>query len=211
MLLPLALAQFIASYDTSSMNVAISNIAADLDTTITGVQTAISLFTLVMAAGMITGSRLTDIWGRRICFQAGIALYGLGALLTALAPAYWVLILGWSIFEGLGSALMIPPIYILISVSVDDLKTRAKAFGLVSAMAAVAAAVGPLLGGFFATYISWRASFGTEVLVTILILYLSLRIAEAPYQGKPFLMWGAVLRGRHDVMCSGSHRSPTVG
>lgn len=195
MLLPLALAQFIASYDTSSMNVAMSNIAADLDTTITGVQTALSLFTLVMAAGMITGSRLTDIWGRRICFQAGMALYGLGALLTALAPAYWVLILGWSIFEGLGSALMIPPIYILISVSVDDLKTRAKAFGLVSAMAAVAAAVGPLLGGFFATYISWRASFGAEVLVTILILYLSLRIAEAPYQGKkPSLdVGGAVL------------------
>src|SRR5688572_10315323 len=97
MLLPLALAQFIASYDTSSMNVAISDIAADLDTSVTGVQTAITLFTLVMAAGMITGSRLTDIWGRRVCFQAGVAIYGLGALITALSPTLPVMIVGWSV------------------------------------------------------------------------------------------------------------------
>jgi MFS family permease len=184
MLLPLALAQFIASYDTSSMNVAISDIAADLDTSVTGVQTAITLFTLVMAAGMITGSRLTDIWGRRRCFQLGVAVYGLGALTTALSPTLGVMIIGWSVLEGLGSALMIPPIYILISVSIDDLKDRAKAFGVVSAMAAVAAAVGPLLGGFFATFITWRASFGAEVLVTFLILYLSLRIVDPPHEGE---------------------------
>ena len=195
MLLPLALAQFIASYDTSSMNVAISDIAADLDTTVTGVQTAITMFTLVMAAGMITGSRLTDIWGRRICFQLGIAIYGVGALITALSPTLGVMLLGWSVLEGIGSALMIPPIYILISVSFDNLKDRARAFGVVSGMAAVAAAVGPLLGGFFATYITWRASFGAEVLVTLLILYLSLRIAEVPNKGrKPsFDVLGAVL------------------
>jgi len=195
MLLPLALAQFIASYDTSSMNVAISNVAKDLNTTITGIQTAITMFTLIMAAGMITGSRLTDIWGRRYCFQIGIAIYGFGAFLTAISPAYWVLIVGWSILEGIGSALMIPPIYILISVSFDDIKDRAKAFGLVSAMAAVAAGVGPLLGGFFATAITWRASFATEVLVTLLILYLSLRIVERPHEGeKPSLdIVGAVL------------------
>lgn len=195
MLVPLAMAQFIASYDSSSMNVAISNIASDLDTSITGVQTAITLFTLVMAAGMITGSRLTDVFGRRICFQIGIAIYGTGALMTALAPHYAVLILGWSVFEGIGSALMIPPIYILISVSVEDRKKRAMAFGLVSAAAAVAAAIGPLLGGFFATYITWRASFGTEVLVTLLILYLSLRISEPPLPvNKPSIdVVGAVL------------------
>ena len=180
MLLPLALAQFIASYDTSSMNVAISDIAEDLNTTVTGVQTAITLFTLVMAAGMITGSRLTDIWGRRICFQAGVAIYGVGALITALSPALWVMVVGWSVFEGIGSALMIPPIYILISVSVDDLKDRARAFGVVSGMAAIAAAVGPLLGGFFATFLTWRASFAAEVLVTLYILYLSRRIVDVP-------------------------------
>lgn len=195
MLVPLALAQFIASYDSGSMNVAITDIATDLDTTITGVQTAISLFTLVMAAGMITGSRLTDIWGRRTCFQIGIVLYGLGALTTALSPAFWVMVMGWSVFEGVGSALMIPPIYILISVSFDDVKARAKAFGLVSGMAGIAAAVGPLLGGAFATYITWRASFASEVLVTMLILYLSLRIAEPARTGKkPSLdILGAVL------------------
>jgi MFS family permease len=195
MLLPLALAQFIASYDSSSMNVALSDIAADLNTTVTGVQTAMTFFTLIMAAGMITGSRLTDVWGRKICFQGGIALYGLGAFLTAVAPALGVMILGWSVFEGIGSALMIPPIYILVTVSFDDLTQRARAFGVISAMAGMGAALGPLIGGFFATAISWRASFGAEVLVCITILYLSRRIADVRPTGprKPFDIPGAVL------------------
>jgi MFS family permease len=195
MLLPFALAQFIASYDGSSMNVAISDVAADLDSTVTDIQTAITLYTLVIAACMLIGGRLSDIWGRRVCFQGGVALYGLGALITALSPAFWVMITGWSILEGIASGLMIPPIYILISVSFDNLKDRARAFGLVSAMSAVALAAGPLLGGFFATYITWRASFATEVLVTILILYLSLRIVDVPARGpKPSLdVGGAVL------------------
>jgi MFS family permease len=194
-LIPLALAQFIASYDSSSMNVALSDIAADLDTTVTDVQTAMTLFTLVMAAGMMTGSRLTDYWGRKFCFQLGIAIYGLGALLTALAPVYGVMVLGWSILEGIGSALMIPPIYILIAVLFDNLAERARAFGIVSAMGGIGAALGPLIGGFFTTAISWRASFASEVLVTIVILYLSRRIVDArPAAAKPsFDVGGAVL------------------
>jgi MFS family permease len=194
-LIPLALAQFIASYDSSSMNVALSDIAADLDTTVTGVQTAMTLFTLVMAAGMITGSRLTDYWGRRFCFQLGIGIYGVGALLTALAPGFPVMILGWSILEGIGSALMIPPIYILIAVLFDNLTDRARAFGIVSAMAGMGAALGPLVGGIFTTAISWRASFGAEVLATILILVLSRAIVDVRPQGeKPaFDIPGAVL------------------
>jgi MFS family permease len=195
MLIPLALAQFIASYDSSSMNVALSDIAEDLDTTVTGVQTAMTLFTLVMAAGMITGSRLTDYWGRKFCFQIGIAIYGVGALITALAPVLGVMILGWSILEGVGSALMIPPIYILVSVSFDNLTDKARAFGIISAMAGLGAALGPLLGGLFTTAISWRASFAAEVLVTILILFLGRRIVDTPPsdQKNAFDVPGAVL------------------
>src|SRR3984957_11678666 len=116
MILPLALAQFIASYAAANMNVAISSIAKDLDTTVIGVQTAITLFTLTMAGLMIPGSKLTDIWGRKRCFLAGLAVYGCGALLAAAAPGLGVLIGGYSLLEGVGSALLIPPVYILISV-----------------------------------------------------------------------------------------------
>src|SRR5258708_15695577 len=115
MILPLALAQFIASYAATNMNVAISVIAADLGTTVAGIQTAITLFTLTMAALMIPGSKLTDIWGRKFCFLLGLVLYGLGALISAIAPSLGVMIFGWSLLEGVGSALMIPPIYILIT------------------------------------------------------------------------------------------------
>src|SRR3954462_11884124 len=124
-LLPLLLAQFLNSYDWSSMNVAISNIVSDLGTTVTGVQTAISLYTLVMAAGMITGSKLADIWGRKRTFTAGVIVYGTGALITALSPSIAGMVLGWSLLEGIGSCLMIPPIYILATVNFKDLKARA--------------------------------------------------------------------------------------
>ena len=129
--LPLALAQFIASYAASNMNVAISTIADELDTTVSAIQTTITLFTLTMAALMIPGSKLTDIWGRKFCFLLGLVVYGVGALLAALAPGIVVLTVGYSLFEGVGSALLIPPIYILITVVFDDLKTRAKWFGVV--------------------------------------------------------------------------------
>ena len=101
MVAPLALAQFIASYAATNMNVAISDIARDLDTTVVGVQTTITLFTLTMAALMIPGSKLTDIWGRKRCFTIGLAVYGTGALLAALAPALWLLMFGYSLLEGI--------------------------------------------------------------------------------------------------------------
>ena len=132
MILPLALAQFIASYAATNMNVAITSIASDLGTTVAGVQTAITLFTLTMASLMIPGSKLTDIWGRKRCFVAGLAVYGLGALLAAAAPGIGLLIFGYSLLEGIGSALMIPPIYILITVTFPDIKSRARYFGIVS-------------------------------------------------------------------------------
>src|ERR687889_744536 len=124
--LPLALAQFIASYAASNMNVAISTIADDLDTDVAGIQTTITLFTLTMAALMIPGSKLTDIWGRRRCFVLGLAVYGAGALLAAAAPGLGLLTLGYSLLQGVGSALLIPPIYILVTVFFTDMRERAK-------------------------------------------------------------------------------------
>src|SRR2546421_6694647 len=117
LLLPLALTQFVASYAGSSMNVSISSISHDLGTTVHGVQTAITLFLLCMAALMIPGSKLTDIWGRKRCLIRGLSVYGIGALIATVAPGLWVLIVGYSGFEGVGSALMIPPIYILATLA----------------------------------------------------------------------------------------------
>ena len=178
MLIPLAAAQFLASYDTSSMNVAISNIVADLNTTVTGVQSAISLFTLTMAALMIPGSKLTDIWGRRRCFRLGLSVYATGAFITALSPGLGAMIFGWSFLEGIGSALMIPPIYIIVTVSIPKMSDRAKAFGVVSAAAGLGSASGPLIGGLITTTITWRASFLMEVMAIMVILYLSRRIPD---------------------------------
>jgi MFS family permease len=192
---PLALAQFIASYAASNMNVAISSIAHDLGTSVIGIQTTITLFTLTMAALMIPGSKLTDLWGRRFCFQLGLLVYGLGALLAALAPGLGILIVGYSLLEGVGSALMIPPIYIFITVAFADLQARASSFGIVSAAAGIGAAAGPLIGGLITSTISWRASFLLQVLVVAAILVLGRRIADPGVQGaKPrFDVVGAIL------------------
>jgi MFS family permease len=183
LLVPLALAQFIASYACTAMNVAVSSIAHDLGTTVIGVQTAITLFTLTMAALMIPGSKLSDIWGRRRCFALGLVIYGLGALLAALARGEPALILGYSILEGVGSALLIPPIYILVTVSTSELSSRAKGFGVISGAAGMGAASGPLIGGLLTTGISWRAAFVLQVAVVALVLILSRRIVEPRVEG----------------------------
>src|SRR5947208_12087531 len=125
LVLPLALAQFICSFAGSNMNVAITTIADDLGTDVTGIQTTITLFTLTMAALMIPGSKLTDIWGRKFCFILGLLIYAAGALLASLAQGLGLLTIGYSLLEGVGSALLIPPIYILVTVFFDDLKDRA--------------------------------------------------------------------------------------
>jgi MFS family permease len=193
--LPLALAQFIASYAASNMNVAISTIADDLDTDVAGIQTTITLFTLTMAALMIPGSKLTDIWGRKYCFILGLLVYGIGALLAAVAPGLVLLTVGYSLLEGIGSALLIPPIYILVTVLFDDLKTRAKWFGVISGAAGLGAAAGPLIGGLITSYISWRASFVLQVVVVALIALLARRIDDPPLPAERprFDVLGAVL------------------
>src|SRR5690606_271795 len=152
-LAPLALAQFICSFAGSNMNVMINDISVDLDTTVQGVQTAITVFLLVMAAFMIPGGKLTDRWGRKRCFVAGLVLYGVGALLSAAAPGLGVLILGNSILEGIGTALLIPPVYILTTMLFTDMKSRARAFGVITGMGGIGAAAGPLIGGLITTAI----------------------------------------------------------
>src|SRR5215211_7405852 len=153
LLAPLALAQFICSFAGSNMNVMINDISKDLDTTVQGVQTAITLFLLVMAALMIPGSKWSDRVGRKRCFTVGLTVYGVGALLSALSPGLGVLILGNSVLEGVGSALLIPPVYILTTLLFTDLQSRARAFGRISGMGGIGAATGPLIGGLIITAI----------------------------------------------------------
>src|SRR5215469_14673370 len=195
LILPLALGQFICSYAATNMNVAINAIATDLGATVIEIQTVITLFTLVMAALMIPGSKLTDIWGRKFCLRLGLIVYGIGGLMAALAPTIGTLTVGYSFLEGIGSALLIPPIYILITVSFADLPSRAKAFGVISGAAGIGAAAGPLIGGIITSAISWRASFLLQVLVVATIIVLSRRIADPGIQGaRPrFDLAGAVL------------------
>lgn len=195
LVLPLALAQFIASYAATNMNVAISTIAHDLNTSVSGIQTTITLFTLTMAALMIPGSKLTDIWGRKRCFIIGLTIYGAGALIASFAQGLAVLIIGYSLLEGIGSALLIPPIYILITVAFDDVQTRAKYFGIVSAAAGLGAAAGPLVGGLITSAISWRASFVVQFLVVVTIAWMGRKIVEpaAPERVPRFDLMGAIL------------------
>ena len=208
MILPLALAQFIASYAATNMNVAISAIAKDLGTTVAGVQTAITLFTLTMAALMIPGSKLTDIWGRKRCFMLGLIVYGVGGTARALALGLPLLIVGYSVLEGVGSALMIPPIYILVTVAFPDVKSRARYFGVVSGAGGLGAAAGPLIGGLVTSAISWRASFGLQVLVVAwIILARPQDRRPGPAGAKAALRpdrGGAVRRRACSSSCSGS-------
>ena len=160
------------------MNVMINDITRDLDTTVVGVQAAITLFLLIMAILMIPCSKLTDRWGRKRCFTAGLVLYGIGALLSAAAPGLGILILGNSVLEGIGTALLIPPVYILTTLRFGDLTSRARAFGVISGLGGVGAAAGPLIGGLITTAISWRAAFVFQALVIVVILVLSRRVVD---------------------------------
>jgi MFS family permease len=189
------LAQFICSFAGSNMNVMITDISTDLGTTVKGVQTAITVFLLVMAALMIPGGKLTDRWGRRRCFTLGLTIYAVGALLSAFSPGLGTLILGNSIFEGVGTALLIPPVYILATMFFPDLRSRARAFGVISGMGGVGAAAGPLIGGVITTGITWRAAFIFQAAVIMIIVLLGRRIEDpvAPDPTRPFDTVGAIL------------------
>jgi MFS family permease len=195
MLVPLALAQFICSFAGSNMNVMINPIKTDLHTTVQGVQVCITLFLLVMAALMIPCGKLTDRLGRKRCLTTGLAIYAVGALLSAAAPNLAVLILGNSIFEGVGTALLIPPVYILTTLLFTDVASRARAFGAISGMGGVGAATGPLIGGAITTASTWRLAFVFQALVIVVIVVLARGITDPkPAQpGRPLDPVGAIL------------------
>ena len=194
-LVPLALAQFICSFAGSNMNVMINDISHDLHTDVQGVQVCITLFLLVMAALMIPCGKLTDRYGRKRLFQLGLLVYGVGAIISAASPGLGVLILGNSIFEGVGTALLIPPVYILTTLLFHDIKSRARAFGLISGMGGIGAATGPLIGGLITTTISWRAAFVFQALVIVVIVVLGRSLVDpVPADpARPFDTVGAVL------------------
>jgi MFS family permease len=194
-LIPFALAQFICSYAGSNMNVMINDISEDLNTTVSGVQVTITVFLLVMAALMIPGGKLTDRYGRKRCLTAGLLIYAVGALLSAAAPGIWILVLGNSILEGIGTAMLIPPVYILTTLLFTDMTSRARAFGAISAMGGVGAATGPLIGGFITSFFSWRVAFLFQAAVVILIAVLCRRWVTDPLPpdpAMPFDVRGAI-------------------
>jgi MFS family permease len=176
--LTLAAGQFLMTLDSSVMNVSIATVAKDVGTTVTGIQTAITLYTLVMASLMITGGKIGQIIGRKRAFAIGCVIYGCGSFITAIAPNLGVLILGWSFLEGVGAALILPAIVALVASNFARAE-RPRAYGLVASAGAIAVAAGPLIGGLFTTYLSWRLVFAGEVLIVAAILVLTRRMADA--------------------------------
>src|SRR5687768_2679756 len=165
--------------DSSVMNVSISQIVADLDTTIQGVQLAITAYTLVMAALMLAGAKLGDILGRDRTFAIGLAIYGLGSLLTSVSPNLTVLLIGWSLVEGIGAALVMPAIVSLVAATYSG-QQRATAYGIVGGVAGAAVAAGPLIGGWVTTELSWRYVFAGEVVIVAAILLVRRRLKPSP-------------------------------
>ncbi len=189
-LILLAMAQLILTLDTTVMNVSISTLVVDLNTTISGVQSAITFYTLVMAAFMIAGAKVGDIIGRKKAFVIGLCIYGTGSAITALAPNITILKIGWSLLEGLGAALIIPAMISLIASNFGAGTRRVKAYGAVAAMGAVGAGIGPLIGGFLTTYASWRYAFAAEVVVVVYILLRKGIIVDSKLDKiKPKLDW----------------------
>ncbi|MGW7195596.1 MFS transporter [Streptomyces chryseus] len=201
-LVVLGAAQFLMVLDTSVMNVSISQLVEDFDTEVTAIQAVITLYALVMAAFMIIGGRVGDILGRRRVFLLGMAVYGAGSALTAVAPTLWVLTLGWSVIEGLGAALVLPAMAALVAESYRG-RDRAVAYAVIGGLAGAGIAVGPLLGGWVTTYLTWRLVFAGEVVVVVAVLLCRKVIATpAPSGRRPRLDGvGAVLSASGLGLC----------
>ncbi|MEU2280916.1 MFS transporter [Streptomyces sp. NPDC013178] len=182
-LIVLGTAQFLMVLDTAVMNVSISQLVDDFDTEVTAIQAVITLYALVMAAFMIVGGRLGDIFGRRRLFFLGLTVYAIGSSLTALAPTLWVLALGWSVIEGLGAAMVLPAMVALVAESYQG-RDRAVAYGVIGGLAGAGIAVGPLLGGWVTTYLTWRLVFAGEVVLVVAILCFHRVITESPRTGR---------------------------
>jgi MFS family permease len=163
-LIVLSLSMFIYVIDTTIMNVSISALVEDLDTTVDAIQAAVTVYTLTMAAFMLTGGKLGDIWGPRRAFRIGLVIYGIGTVITALAPNVGFVLLGWSILEGLGSALMVPAVNTLVRANYQGAR-RASAYGVLFGVAAAGAAFGPLIGGWITATYTWRLAFALEAVI----------------------------------------------
>ncbi|MEV4679958.1 MFS transporter [Streptomyces kurssanovii] len=193
-LIVLGTAQFLMVLDTSVMNVSISQLVEDFDTEVTAIQAVITLYALVMAAFMLIGGRFGDIVGRRRMFLLGLVVYAVGSALTAVAPTLWVLLLGWSVIEGIGAAMVLPAMAALVAESYRG-RERAVAYAVIGGLAGAGIAVGPLLGGWVTTYLTWRLVFAGEVVVVVAVLLCRRMIAaSAPTGARPRLdVVGAVL------------------
>lgn len=193
-LLALGATQFLMVLDQAVMNVSISQLVADFDTTVTVIQGVITLYSLTMAALMITGGKIGDILGRRRTFAIGLVVYCCGSAITALAPTVQVLALGWSILEGIGAAMVLPALAALVAGNFEG-RARVVAYAVMGGVAGAGIAVGPILGGWATTELSWRVVFAGEVAVGIGILLALGLVKDAPSTGpKPKLdVVGAVL------------------
>lgn len=187
--IPLAVAQFIMVLDSSVMSVSISQLVEEFDTTVSTIQLAITLYALVMAALMLTGGKIGDLFGRLRVFRIGLVIYAVGSLMTALAPTVGVLIIGWSFIEGAGAALVLPALAALVAGSYPAGKARARAYGIIGGVAGAGIAIGPLVGGWLTTTASWRWVFAGEVVFVVFVLVVSGWIA-AGERGKPFRLDG---------------------
>jgi MFS family permease len=178
----LAMAMFVLVVDTSLMNVSISAVVHDLDTTASGVQSAIALEALVSAAFILIGSKIGDLFGRKRAYIIGLLGYAAGALSMTLSQSLLPIVIFWAIIGGLGASLLLPAMQSLIHGNFQGAMQR-RAYALVGAAAAIAAAVGPLVGGFITTYLSWRVAFGGEVVIIAVVLLFSGRVHDVPYTG----------------------------
>src|SRR3954465_14302958 len=178
----LAAAMFVFVIDTSFMNVSISAVVDDLDTTVSGVQSAVAIEALVSAAFILISSKLGDLMGRKRAYRAGLVLYMLGALAMVFAQGLSAIIIFWAVIGGLGASLSLPAMQALIHGNFPG-KERARVFALVGAAGAVAAAIGPLIGGFVTTLLSWRVGFLIEALIITTVLFGSRTIRDVPYHG----------------------------
>ena len=178
-LIIVSLSAFVIALDSTFMNVAITTLVKDLNTTVSVIQTIISVYTLTMASLMLIGGKMQDVLGKKRAFLIGACIYGTGTAIAALSINSFMLLIGWSILEGVGAALMTPATASIITGTYSG-KDRAFALGIWTAMAGVAAAIGPLIGGFLTTFFSWRWGFGLELIVIATILLNSHKIKYFP-------------------------------
>jgi EmrB/QacA subfamily drug resistance transporter len=178
----LAMAMFVLVVDTSLMNVSISAVVRDLDTTVSGVQSAIALEALVSAAFILIGSKVGDLFGRKRAYVLGLLGYAVGAIAMTLAQGLMAIVVFWAVIGGLGAAHLLPAMQSLIHGNFEGAAQK-KVYALVGASAAIAAAVGPLIGGFITTYLSWRVAFLLEAVVIAVVLSGIKLVHDVPYTG----------------------------